>query len=177
VAYSLSSIKEMISDSFVVSLGLKASCEELGTMIEDKMRKDFADGKNTEKLQHAKALVDNIHGVSSVVADITAFNSLMRKVFSLFGRKAAHDVQYAEKYDELKDLKLQNKNLKNIMKEQRAEAKLEKKLHKAKKRNTTLRDMNKETVKQQDDSLQSQRDKQFDEDLEYETTGKYNKVW
>lgn len=173
VAYTLDSLKELLNDSFTVSLALKASCEEVSSLLEKQMSNDLANGKDIEKSKAAKDLIDQIGKISGVVTSVTGFTAISRKVLKLFGRSAAHSAMYADKYDELADLKAEKKKLKNVAKEKDIQAKLERKIQKRKKENTALRDKAKADVEAADKYLDKTREINDLEDEIYNTTGKY----
>lgn len=169
VAYSISTIKEMVDDSFVVSLGLKSACEEVSSLLEKKMQKDFGNNKDTAKLAEAKELVDRIRDVSDRVKDISGFGLLMKKMFGSIAKRAMHNSMYADKYDEINELKVENKKLKNVKKELKEEQKLEQQLQNEKKKNRKLRDKNQEAVEKNEKKLEKQRDRHVEEDIKYDT--------
>lgn len=172
VAYTLDSLKEMLDDSFTVSLALKASCEEVSALLEKQMKKDFENGKDIEKSKAAKDLIDQIGNISGVVTKVTGFTALSRKVLKLFGRSAAHNVMYADKYDEIADIKAENKKLKSVAKEKKKQAKLEKKLQTKKIYAQYARDRSKDDVEEADDKLNKVREINKEEDELYEETGR-----
>ena len=171
VAYTLDSLKEMLDDSFTVSLALKASCEEVSSLLENQMRKDLANGKDIEKSKAAKELIDQIGKISGVVTSVTGFTAISRKVLKLFGRSAAHSAMYADKYDELADLKAEKKKLKSVAKEKKKQAKLETKLQTKKMNAQYGRDRAKDDVEEADDRLNKVREFNKSEDELYDGTG------
>ena len=173
VAYTLDSLKELLNDSFTVSLALKASCEEVSALLEKQMSNDLANGKDIEKSKAAKDLIDQIGKISGVVTSVTGFTAISRKVLKLFGRSAAHSAMYADKYDELADLKAEEKKLKSVAKEKKKQAKLERTLQLKKKNITKLRDDAKEDVFWGNEDIAKVREKNKEEDEIYEKTGRY----
>ena len=80
---------------------------------------------------------------------------------------------YADKYDELADLKAEEKKLKSVAKEKKKQAKLERTLQLKKKNITKLRDDAKEDVFWGNEDIAKVREKNKEEDEIYEKTGRY----
>ena len=128
ITYTLESMKQLMDDGFATSLTMKAVCEELSTVLTNKIQSDLAGGKDPQKLADAKDLLDKLGQMSGYVAGVTGFGAIGRKILGLFGRPIALHAKNTEMHDEIADLKRQEKMLEAQIKTNKADAKMKRKL-------------------------------------------------
>ncbi len=130
---SVDTLHELCSDGFKASMGLRGLTSELSMLLENKMRKDFENGKNVEKQAEAKKLLDEISGTSKHVMVFTSAFKFISKGLYIFGggiyRKFAsgkltdEDIERQNEKQEVRNLKNKLKALKEQEKSLKANKK------------------------------------------------------
>ena len=151
---TLDALKSLVNESWQASIAVAALSDEASALLEKKMRKDFAKGKNIEKQAEAKELFDGITQFSRHVTHVTGFCALVKKITALFkgfdkiknNIKVARGTQDAN--DELFDAKQKNKvidyEIEGLENAKRLEEKIDKKNEKLDKK---IEKQNKRTEK------------------------------
>ena len=151
---TLDALKSLVNESWQASIAVAALSDEASALLEKKMRKDFAKGKNIEKQAEAKELFDGITQFSRHVTHVTGFCTLVKKITALFkgfdkiknNIKVARGTQDAN--DELFNAKQKNKvidyEIEGLENEEKLEEKIEKKNEKLDKK---IEKQNKRTEK------------------------------
>lgn len=173
VSYTIESLKELMDDSFTVSLALKASCEEVSSLLEKQMSKDLANGKDIEKSKAAKDLIDQIGKISGVVTGVTGFTAISRKVLKIFGRPIVNSIRYTKERDEIADTKAEVKKNKALAKEYKKTAEYEQNLQYRKQKQTTKRDNTAADIEKNKKYLDAVRERNKIAEKIYEATGHY----
>lgn len=103
IIYTLESMKQLMDDGLAASLTMKAVCEELSTVLTNKIQSDLAGGKDPQKLADAKNLLDKLGQMSGYVARVTGFGATGRKILGLLGRPIALLAKNTNMHDEIAD--------------------------------------------------------------------------
>lgn len=196
----LNALTKLLHDGCEAGYLVSSSTKELSNHLQNKIKKDYADGKNVQKAMEAKELIDQIHEVSKTVANVTLFGRLGKKVIDVLGHdvspamllpgKAGKNARakarngsenlaskimqrtlHSGDYDEIDDLEFQNTDLEKNIRGTEKQRKVEEELHEKKQDLRADKKRLKKEAKKSDRKLQDSRDIRVDEDLEYELTG------
>jgi hypothetical protein len=81
---TLDTMHELYKDGYKASMAVRGLSSEVSMLLEKKMRKDFANGKNIEKEAEAKKLLDEISKTSKHIMNATFGLKIISKVMRLF---------------------------------------------------------------------------------------------
>lgn len=91
-AITLDALKSLLDDSWRASMAVAALSEEAGLLLENKMAKDFQNGKNIDKELEAKRLLDGLSTFSKHVSHVSLFGKIGKKIIDFFGQDVSRFV-------------------------------------------------------------------------------------
>lgn len=128
ISVGAEALKSALMDSTLSCGTIHAACKELSRILENKCIKDSNQGKDTQKAQEIKELIDQIGEVSKTVGRVSLLGRIGNALFSdialtkkgkataksgieKLGNKLLGGAIHSEEQDEIDDINFQNQNL------------------------------------------------------------------
>lgn len=128
ISIGAEALKSALMDSTLSCGTIHAACKELSRILENKCIKDSNQGKDTQKAQEIKELIDQIGEVSKTVGRVSLLGRIGNALFSdialtkkgkataksgieKLGNKLLGGAIHSEEQDEIDDINFQNQNL------------------------------------------------------------------